>query len=138
MKTDRMYGLKVQASRKVFSEITTRFNKLPFSLRALDEKKARLGINECIKHELVRSFPVVYEKDGEYVAQFKFTVLLLPNSIQKVNGPFALPFVQSQYNITDPAISAILAQGLSLKKKKKKNKKPAAAQPADSSSMDTS
>jgi len=35
--------------------------------RALeDEKKARLGIGECVNHELMIPYPVLYEKDGKY------------------------------------------------------------------------
>ena len=44
-----------------------------------DEKKARLGVNECTNHDLITPYPVLYEKDGEYVAQMKYTVLLMPN-----------------------------------------------------------
>jgi hypothetical protein len=33
--------------------------------RALkDEKTARLGISECLKHDLVEPYPVLYEKAG--------------------------------------------------------------------------
>jgi len=80
-------------------------------------------------------YPVVYEQDGEFVAQFKFTVLLLPNSIQKLNA-FNLPFVQSEYNITEPALTSVLQMGLKRKsnaKKKKKKKKKAATQAMDTS-----
>ena len=124
----------------MYGEIAKQFNKLPFTLRALDENRGRLGITECLKHELVKSYPVVYEKDGEFVAQFKYTALILAGSTQKINGPFALPYVTSQFNITDPAILSILSQSLKRKnKKKKKSKKPAAegAAPA-ADSMDTS
>lgn len=126
-KTDNMYNLKIQASRYVIGEVNKRFNKVPFTLRSLDEKRGRLGIVECLKNQLVEEYPVVYEKEGEIVAQFKFTVLLLPNSIQKLNAFNYLPYVQSQYNITDPALTSILQMGLkrtsNAKKKKKKKKK---------------
>lgn len=36
---------------------------LPF-FSALDEKKRRMGITEIVKHELVDSYPVLWEKDG--------------------------------------------------------------------------
>jgi len=121
---DRTYQLKLQASRQVFSEINRRFSTLPFTLRALDEKKRRLGIVELIKHDLVDSYPVLYEKDGEMVAQFKFTCLILPNSTMRMNA-FPLPHVSSQYSIdSDLAIKAILAMSTKRSNKKKK-KKPA-------------
>lgn len=41
---DRKYGLKVKASRSLFSEVNKRFPTFPFSLRYItDEKNARLG-----------------------------------------------------------------------------------------------
>lgn len=39
---------------------------LPFSIRAFeDEAKARLGVVECAKHELLQPFSVLQEKEGE-------------------------------------------------------------------------
>lgn len=38
-----------------------------------------MGIKECLNHGLLHPYPVLYEKSGELVAQFKATVLLMPN-----------------------------------------------------------
>lgn len=123
---DRNYQLKLTASRQIFSEIQKRFSTLPFTLRALNDKRRRLGIVELIKHDLVDSYPVLYEKEGELVAQFKFTVLILPNSTNRLNS-FPLPFVTSEFRYeTDPEISAILAMSTKRSKRNKK-KKPTAA-----------
>ena len=36
-----------------------RFPTLPFTLRALeDEKQARMGVVECLKHDLLHPYPV--------------------------------------------------------------------------------
>jgi len=124
---DRSYQLKLQASRQVFSEIQRRFPSLPFTLRALDEKKRRLGIVELIKHDLMDSYPVLYVKDGETVVQQKFTCLILPNSTMRMNA-FAVPAVSSQFvHDSDPAIKAILAMSTKRAQKKKKKKAGAAA-----------
>merc|ERR1712063_246351 len=133
-KTENMYNLKLAASRYVLTEASKRFGNFPFTLRSLDEKRGRLGIVECSKNNLMDDYPVVYEQDGEFVAQFKFTVLLLPNSIQKLNA-FNLPFVQSEYNITEPALTSVLQMGLKRKSnaKKKKKKKKKATQAMDTS-----
>jgi len=136
-KTPEVYNLKMKASRVVYSEITSLFGTMPFNLRLLsDEKRARLGIKECISHDLIEEYRVKYEKDGEFVAHFKFTVLLLPNSIQKLNA-FNLPYVHSQYNITDPDLQAILAQPLTRKSNAKKKRRKKATTPA-ADKMDTS
>ena len=66
----------------MFKEINTRFPALPFTFRELETDKAsknRLGIGECLNHGLLHPYPVLLEKNGELVAQFKATVLLMPN-----------------------------------------------------------
>lgn len=124
---DQTYQLKMQASRYVLNEITQKFPTLPFSLRSLDEKRGKLGISECVKHDLVVPYPTLYEKAGEFVAQFKFTVLILPSQTSKLNS-LPLPYVQSEHKIVDPEITALLQQGTKRtsknKNKKKKSKKP--------------
>uniref|UniRef100_A0A0G2JVS2 Proliferation-associated 2G4 n=1 Tax=Rattus norvegicus TaxID=10116 RepID=A0A0G2JVS2_RAT len=62
----KQYGLKMKTSRAFFSEVERRFDAMPFTLRAFeDEKKARMGVVECAKHELLQPFNVLYEKEGE-------------------------------------------------------------------------
>lgn len=34
--------------------------------RALEEKRARLGLVECVNHELLQPYPVLHEKPGQY------------------------------------------------------------------------
>ena len=63
------YHLKLKASRAVFSEINKRFPTMPFTMRALDGKQSRLGLVECLNHGLLHAYPVLYEKQGELVAQ---------------------------------------------------------------------
>jgi len=134
---DQNYLLKLQAARYVFNEVNNRFPTLPFTLRALDEKRARLGITECVKHDLVIPYPVLYEKDNEFVAQFKFTVMILPSSTQRLTS-HPLPYVSSEKKIEDPTINAVLAmgtkRGTKKNKKKKATKKEGAAETAP---MDT-
>ena len=52
--TERNYKLKMKASRYFYSEMNDRCESLPFSLRSFaDENKARFGVVECLKHDLV-------------------------------------------------------------------------------------
>jgi len=63
------------------------------------------------------------KKNGETVAQFKFTVLILRSSTTRLNEGFPLPFVTSEYKIdTDPTLSQIMAMSTKRNKKKKKKK----------------
>jgi len=129
---DQNYLLKMKASRYLFSEINAKFPTFPFTLRAFDEKRGRLGITECLKHDLVSPYPVLYEKQGEYLAQFTFTVLVLPSATMRLNTP-TLPFVSSEFKIENAAIKTLLQTGTKRskknKKKKKKDEKEDSAQP---------
>nr|CAB3461762.1 unnamed protein product [Digitaria exilis] len=59
---DKNYHLKMKASRFIFSEISQKFPIMPFTARALEEKRARLGLVECMNHELLQPYPVLHEK----------------------------------------------------------------------------
>eukprot|EP01088_Endostelium_zonatum_P015789 TRINITY_DN400_c0_g3_i2.p1 TRINITY_DN400_c0_g3~~TRINITY_DN400_c0_g3_i2.p1 ORF type:complete len:382 (+),score=114.21 TRINITY_DN400_c0_g3_i2:145-1290(+) len=105
---DKTYSLKIQAARAALSEISKKFTIFPFSLRNLsDERKAKLGMTEILKHELVEPFPVLEEKKGEFVAQFKFTAVITPEETRKYTQQ-DLPYVQSSLEITDPKIQEVL------------------------------
>lgn len=124
-KTDDVYSLKLKASRAFFSDVEKRFATMPFTLRALeDEKKAKMGVVECVNHKLLEPFNVLHEKDEEFVAQFKITVLLLPNGTMKITGlPVDVDLYQSEYKIEDEEIKKLLGTAVSSKTKKKKAKK---------------
>merc|ERR1712039_681561 len=84
---DMAYNLKTQKARQFISEVNRRFPVLPFSLRSIeDEQVARIGVSEARRHDLLEEYPVLKEKEGQFVAQFKFTVLLLPGGTKKITG----------------------------------------------------
>ncbi|XP_053207642.1 proliferation-associated protein 2G4-like [Panonychus citri] len=122
-KTDEIYQLKMKASRAFFSEVEKKFGNMPFTMRALeDEKKARMGAVECANHKLIEPFVVLFEKEGEFVAQFKFTVLLMPSGSHKITGlPCDLDSYESEHKITDDSIKSLLEKGTKAKTKKKKS-----------------
>jgi len=120
-KVDEMvYNLKLKASRSFFYDAQKKFGNLPFSLRHFeDEKKAKIGTTECVKHDLLQPYEVVFEKEGEFVAQFKATAIIMPSGILKITGfPLDLDLLQCDVKITDDKISGLLAEGLKPKKKK--------------------
>jgi len=107
---------------------------MPFTLRALeDEKKAKLGIKECVEHKLIEAFNVLHEKEEEIVAQFKYTLLLTANGPVKITGiPFDTSLFQSEHKITDKDLLELLATDLKPKKKKGgEDKKKEAVKPED-------
>ncbi|XP_031396369.1 ERBB-3 BINDING PROTEIN 1-like [Punica granatum] len=138
---DRNYHLKMKASRFIFSEISQKFPIMPFTARALEEKRARLGLVECVNHDLLQPYPVLHEKPGDLVAHIKFTVLLMPNGSDRITS-HPLQELQPTKTIDDPVIKAWLALGTKTKKKgggkKKKGKKGEKADSADAEPMDAS
>lgn len=125
-KTEGTYQLKLRASRVFYSEVSRKYGNLPFNLRSCeDEKTAKLAVNECANHGLVEPFKVIYEKPNEFVAQFKFTVLLMPSGPHKITGlPFNNNVYQSEFNIRDPHLKTLLSTSANPKNKKKKKTAP--------------
>ncbi|CAG5113915.1 Oidioi.mRNA.OKI2018_I69.chr2.g8005.t1.cds [Oikopleura dioica] len=130
---DQVYQLKMKASRAIFSEVEKKFDAMCFNLRALDdEKKAKMGINECVNHGLITPFPVLFEQEKDVVTQFKFTTLLMPNGPLKITGlPFDPSQYESEFKIECEEIKTLLASSVSRKSNKKKKKKAAKKAAAD-------
>lgn len=82
-------------------------------------------------------FPTLLSLPDEYVAQFKSTLLLLPNGTVLCTGiPVDLSLYESEYSVTDEELVKLLAENPKLvtgaassssSKNKKKKKKPAGA-----------
>jgi len=122
---DVVYQLKMKTSRTFFSETDKRYGNMPFSLRSCeDEKKAKMGVLECERHNLMKPFQVLYERDNEIVAQFKATVLIMPSGLLKITGlPFESDHYQSEYKIEDKKLWQLIQSSLKPKNKKTTTKK---------------
>jgi hypothetical protein len=114
----------------VFSEVNRRFPAMPFTTRALiDEtekgmelsRQLKLGLIECLDHDLLHAYPVLHEKTGEIVVQIKGTVLLMPNGSDRVTTSPLQP-TETEKTVTDEDVVAILATSIKSKKKNKKKK----------------
>lgn len=123
-KTEDTYMLKLKTSREFYSKVAKQFGTMPFNLRSMeDEKKARMGVVECVTHKLIEPFQVLYEKDGEHVAQFKFTVLLMPNGPHRITGlNFEEELYKSEHSVEDAEIQKLLKTSANPKAAKKKKK----------------
>uniref|UniRef100_A0A2P2I6T2 ERBB-3 BINDING PROTEIN 1 n=1 Tax=Hirondellea gigas TaxID=1518452 RepID=A0A2P2I6T2_9CRUS len=121
---DRNYNLKMKAARYVLTEVNSRFPTYPFTIRALKDKRAKLGIVECKNHELVQPYPVLHERAGEFVAQLKFTVLLLPTGTINITGFDAdLSQIQTKFSVEDEELKALLARQIKKKGRRRRKKK---------------
>mmetsp|Transcript_4475 Transcript_4475/g.10933 ORF Transcript_4475/g.10933 Transcript_4475/m.10933 type:complete len:417 (-) Transcript_4475:839-2089(-) len=131
--TDHTYILKTAKARQFISEVGKRFPHLPFSLANIEEEQcARVGVAEAKRHQLLHEYPVLTERPGEYIAQFKFTVLLLPGGTKKITGmPYAQSDVlESQYSVETESLKKLLTQSVA-PRKKRANKKKADAPAAE-------
>jgi len=130
-KTDEVYSLKMKTSREFLTQVNKKCGTMPFNLRIMDdEKKAKLGVVECVNHRLMEPFQVLYEKPDQIVAQFKSTLLLMPNGTRKITGvPFDPETCDSEHSIEDADLKSLLAQPLDKRSANKKKKKAAAAVP---------
>jgi len=124
-KKDIVYQLKMKSSRQFLSEADTKFSMMPFNLRSFeDERRAKLGVVECVKHDIMEPYMVLWEKEGTVVAQFMQTVILMPNGTLKITGlPFEEELYKSEYQVVNPESVALLSTSISKKSAKKKKKK---------------
>lgn len=113
---DRSYQLKIKQSRQFFNEVLDRYPSYCFSLNSFEDPiVARIGIKECLEHELLIPYPVLSEKAGAVVAQFKFTVMITKGKTTALTG---LPLDESQFKteneIKDQTVLDLLAVTLYL------------------------
>lgn len=146
-KTDVNYLLKLKASKAFYAEVKKKYGNMPFNLRNFEEEaKAKMGVVECVSHKLIEPFNVLYEKHNEFVAQFKSTLLLLPNGTVLATGiPIDVNLYESEYSITDEETAKLLAENPNVilpsttsknKKKKKKSSSSAATGNQDKENED--
>jgi methionine aminopeptidase len=142
---DQNYQLKMKASRYIFNEINHKYPTMPFTIREFctpgiatdgskpgetNEQRARMGVVECVKHELLTPYPVLYEKADDLVAHVKMTVLVTAtNTLRITSGP-AIELSSTKV-VEDEEIKSILAS--STKRKAAKKEKAVTDAPATTS-----
>jgi len=117
---DTTYEPKLQAAFEARGEIANRFQYFPFGTNRLTNGKAKLGVSELARHGALVPYPVLFERDGEVVAQFKVTLLVSDKKIERVTGVTPQNGAPAPKAYTDEALAAAAKQPLSLVKKEKK------------------
>ncbi|BEI97925.1 hypothetical protein CcaverHIS631_0302240 [Cutaneotrichosporon cavernicola] len=121
---DVNYQLKMKTSRTTFSEIQKKAGAFPFTLRALeDEKRARMGVQEAVAHGLLKPYEVTQTPSGSIVAQFFFTLALMPAGpllLSPVPTWYSADKVKSAKGVKDEELKTLLAAPLRAPKKKAK------------------
>ena len=113
---DRSYNLKIKQSRQFFNDVLDRYPSFCFSLNSFEDPiTARIGIKECLEHELLVPFPILVEKPGNLVAQFKFTVMITKGKTTALTGlPIDEAQFKTEHEIKDQAILDLLAVSIFL------------------------
>ena len=122
---DMQYNLKSKSARAFFSVVNEKYPTLPFSIAGFeDTTAAKVGVRECLSHDLLISYPVLTEKAGEFVAQFKCTVAVQPKSVAILAGNRALQAdgIKSDKSIKSEELKTLISSGLWVREDPKKKK----------------
>lgn len=116
----QQFTLRTQTARAFLHEVQKKCPTMAFSMRAFEEKLARIGVSQALQHELLEMFPVNTEVAGEFVAQTKMTLAILPSGTKKIGGlNFDNNNTSAGAKDLPEHIKEILALPLSNKKKNK-------------------
>merc|ERR1712154_284897 len=107
------YPLKMKTSRELLKMINKQHPTFPFTMRNFEDSRSRLGITECVRTNIVQPYPILSEKNGEYVAQFKFTVIINPKATIQITGlPLDMTSVHPSQQIQDNELNNLLSSNL--------------------------
>ena len=128
--SETQYSLKSKHARSFFHIVNTKYPTLPFSIRGFEDLTgAKVGVKECTTHDLLMDYPVLGDKKGEFIAQFKATIAIQPKSVAILCGGRALANAdgfESETKIQNEDLNKLIAQDLwkaEVVKKEKKDKK---------------
>lgn len=112
---ERAYNLKTKHGRAFFHALCEKFPALCFSTRNFDDEiSTKLGVSECLKHDLLNDYPVLTEKKGEIVSQFKYTVAIMPKQTLIISGlPINIAQFTPDHTIINDKIKLLLDVTLS-------------------------
>jgi len=125
----RNYSLKMQASRQIYNDISKQYPVFPFHCRSFDQKLLKMALRECLQHELIIPYPILQERESEFVSHMKMTVLITDKGPVRITGQnYDLNKFESQYKLDNSDVKLLLSQSIKFadasadadKKKKKK------------------
>ena len=140
------YKLRTDSGRRLLSVVENNFYSFPFTFNVFDKEEniklktpisnlkttMKLGLNECTKYELLHGYPILSEKKGDIVAQFKYTIAVREEGPVVICGlPLDVNKFTTDKKVTDENIVKALSSNLddylpnykkSIKVEKKKKK----------------
>ena len=74
---DIFYALKINASRKALTEFCKHAKgAYPCSVLPFDSPRFRFGLRECLANKLLEKYPVLSDKEGQYIGRIQTTILV--------------------------------------------------------------
>lgn len=124
--SDQQYNLKSKSAREFFSIVNKTYPTLPFSIRGFENLTgAKVGVKECLAHDMLVDYKVLTEKPGDFVAQFKGTVVVQPKSTAILSGARVLDKsgLDTDKKLKNEGLIKLIASDLWKEEKVKKEKK---------------
>merc|ERR1712176_230258 len=120
---ENQYQLKNKTARQFLKTVNADFPAYPFCLRNFKTSltRARAGLKECLAHDLLSDYPVLHERDGEFIAQFKFTCIVRPNQGPlRICGTSSIDqnLIQASKQVEDEGLLNLLATAWEAPKRK--------------------
>ena len=121
------YKLRTDSGRRLLSVVENNFYSFPFTFNVFDKEEniklktpisnlkttMKLGLNECTKYELLHGYPVLSEKKGDIVAQFKYTIAVREEGPVVICGlPLDVNKFTTDKKVTDENIVKALSSNL--------------------------
>lgn len=87
--TGTTYALKLKTSHKTLGDFKRKaLAHYPFNVKNLeDPRKARVGLIECVNHQVMLAYDIQAEKQGEFVGQFFTTLAVTKDGVVRITSP---------------------------------------------------
>ncbi|GAA6037970.1 hypothetical protein JCM8097_009515 [Rhodosporidiobolus ruineniae] len=123
-KTTQTYMLKMKTSRDTFNEISQKAGSFPFTLRIMDDEvRARMGVRECVQHQLVRGYDLTTTDKPESLSASVFITFAVTKTgatrLSLAPSFYSADKVKADVKVSE-ALQAELARSLKPKAAKKK------------------
>ena len=75
---NEFYSLKIKSSKETLKMIDQNTYPFPLSIKSNMGPRTQFGIKNLLSHDLIYPYPVMCEKENEFISRCKFTVLTKP------------------------------------------------------------
>eukprot|EP01061_Rhynchopus_euleeides_P045748 TRINITY_DN8370_c0_g1_i1.p1 TRINITY_DN8370_c0_g1~~TRINITY_DN8370_c0_g1_i1.p1 ORF type:complete len:451 (+),score=219.86 TRINITY_DN8370_c0_g1_i1:94-1446(+) len=133
---------RIKATHYVLQAVREKYQMFPFCTRNFsDFARAKLGLKELVRLDMVDPMPVMKTKKQDVTARFSWTIMLTPKGVVRLTGLPLGENIKSQKSLIDPSCKNILKASMlapSHPQRQRKARKDASKKQkvAESSAMD--